>query len=40
MAVLVTLTMVVTVGVMPAAASHGVNGKVCVVNDLGGDENP
>jgi basic membrane protein A len=40
MAGLVALAMVVAVGVMPAAASHGVNGKVCVVNDLGGDENP
>ena len=39
-AVLVALTMIIAVGVMPAAASHGVNGKVCVVNDLGGDENP
>jgi basic membrane protein A len=38
--VLVALTMVGTVGVTPAVASHGVNGKVCVVNDIGGEEGP
>lgn len=38
--VLVALTMVASVGVASAGASHGVNGKICVVNDMGGDENP
>ncbi len=40
--VLVALTVVATVGVTPAGASHGVNGKICVVNDLDldGVENP
>ena len=38
--VLVALTMVATVGVTPAGASHGVNGKICIVNDLDGDESP
>jgi len=39
-AVLVALALVGAAGVAPASASHGANGKVCVVNDFGGDENP
>ena len=40
LAVLVALTMVAIVGVTPAGASHGVNGTICIVNDLGGDASP
>jgi basic membrane protein A len=38
--VLVALTMVATGAAAPAAASHGTNGTICIVNDLGGDGNP
>jgi len=34
------MAVIASLGVVPAAASHGVNGNVCVVNSLGGDEDP
>lgn len=37
---LVALVVIAAAGVMPAGASHGTNGKICIVNDLGGEENP
>ena len=40
MAVVAALVVTCTVGVAPASASHGKNGKVCIVEDVGGDENP
>ncbi len=38
---LATMGMVVALaGVVPAGASHGVNGKVCIVNSIGGPDDP
>lgn len=33
-------TLVAVVGVVPAGAGHGANGKVCIVNSFGGPEDP
>ncbi|MEA2000368.1 MAG: BMP family ABC transporter substrate-binding protein [Actinomycetota bacterium] len=35
-----TATLVALVGVVPAGAGHGVNGKVCIVNSPGGLDDP
>ncbi|MDH3425073.1 MAG: BMP family ABC transporter substrate-binding protein [Acidimicrobiia bacterium] len=40
LAILVALALLSAVGVTPASAGHGVNGKVCIVNDIGGGEDP
>lgn len=38
---LLTIAMLVAlVGVVPAGAGHGVNGKVCIVNSIGGPDDP